>query len=75
MPTAATAKNITGLRWIVGGRIAAFQSQRAYGIVNEAGQLLSTDGVNPSTWSTLAIARTIADCQGWPVQAIWIDQA
>jgi hypothetical protein len=72
MNTNAIAKNLAGLCWISDGRKCQFQSARAYGVVDATGRMLSTDGVQPSTWGTLAVAKTIAEHQAWPTTAVWL---
>lgn len=67
------AKNIASLRWIVGGRIASFQSSRCFGVVDESGRLLSIDGQNPATWGSLRVAKVIAEFV--PPTAVWLEQA
>jgi hypothetical protein len=60
------AKNLSKSFWKVNEKKATFTSQRAYGVVNNKSQALSSDGVNPSTWHTMKIAKEIAEyCEGF----------
>lgn len=54
--------NLAGLRWIEDGRTASFASSRpGYGVeVIATGEVLTSDGVQPSVWRTRDAAATIA---------------
>jgi len=55
-----TAKSAKGLRWVEQGMKAGYQNERCFGVVNEAGQWLTFDGVKPIVWDRKAIAVEVA---------------
>jgi hypothetical protein len=66
-----TAKNLSRARWQDRqGRTCGFQSNRAYGVVDPDGRMLSKDGDTPMTWGTLKTAKVIAEYP--PSWAKWV---
>lgn len=70
-----TAANISAARWATPKGLATFSSGRCFGVVDAEGRMLSTDGVNPSTWGSLSVARQIAEFSAWGDDASWIAPA
>jgi hypothetical protein len=59
--TTATARNIQAAKWNTPTGVLGFQSSRCFGVVNAEGLMLSTDGITPATWGTLATAKIVAE--------------
>lgn len=55
------AINLKNTTWVQNGRVAAFASKSVgFGIKNDKGELLSSDGVKPSAYATKSAASEMA---------------
>lgn len=78
MSSTLRAVNLAGVRWPhPSGGFESFASARpGFGVVDDAGRLLSRDGITPSSWRTKIVAEQIAEYAiSFPDSWGWIEVA
>ena len=54
------AKNIGDMKWKTSKGIAQGRAKTAYGVLNDKGEALSSDGVSPAIYHSMKIAKEMA---------------